>query len=369
MKILFYIDCMQLGGAQRVMKNLIDYALGTGNEALLINDILPIKDVEEYELSSQVRRLFLQSDELDKKQSNFNRIKKLRKILKEEKPDVFISFLGPPNIRILLASLGLPMTKIVSVRNDPYREYGTGLKKAVANAVFRLADGVVFQTTEASMYFQAGIRKKSRVIYNPVNPVFYEHEWKNDSKEMVAIGRLQKQKNTELLMKAFISIADKIPDYRLGFYGDGEIRPTLEALAEEAGVLERVVFHGRCTNIPEALEHIGLYVMSSDYEGMPNALMEAMAVGVPVISTDCPCGGPRELIQREDQGMLVPCRDVEALANAMLTMLSDEEKKIEFGRKAAERAKQFQSDIILQQWDDFIKSKCQITSGEKVKNY
>ena len=299
MRILFYIDCMGVGGAQRVMKNLIEKFANDGDQVILITDYVPTDGKKEYEIPSSVKRISLNEYCKSKeKPSNIERVLTLRKILISEKPEVAVSFMCPPNYRMLIGSMGLKHKVLVSARNDPKVEYGTGFRKLIANILFRFADGVVFQTEEASAYFVKNIRKKSKIIYNPVDPIFFQKKWKNSSHEIVAIGRLQPQKNPELLLDAFIRIADKFPDYSLGYYGDGELKDRLKTLAEQNGLADRVHFYGISRDVPAVLENNAkLYVLSSDFEGLPNALMEAMTVGVPIISTDCPCGGPRSLIQ------------------------------------------------------------------------
>lgn len=354
MKVVFYIDCMGFGGAQRVMKNLTDRFSASG-DVVMVNDYAPTASAEEYELSDRVKRICLnESCKSPDKPGNRERISLLRKILISEKPDVAVSFLGPPNYRMLLASAGLKHKVIVSVRNDPDKEYGTGAKKALANALFRLADGVVFQTEDAASYFSESIRKKSEVIVNPVSPDFYEKKWNGSGKEIIAVGRLQPQKNPQLLLEAFIRIADQLPEYSLGYYGNGELRTTLEERAKASGLSDRIRFYGIRTDIPAIMENAGMFVLCSDYEGMPNALMEAMAAGVPVIATDCPCGGPRTLIRSEKEGRLIPVKDADSLAKAILELASDEKKRSDIGKNAAIRALDFSPDVIMKQWEAFI---------------
>ncbi len=352
-KLLFYIDCMGLGGAQRVMKNLIEHYSNAGVIVELVTDYLPMVGVEEYFISTDIKKYYLQEENNSESLDNFVRIKKLRKIIRESKPDLIVSFLGPPNIRMLLSTIGLKIKKIVSVRNDPHKEYGDGVKKIIANVLFTLADGVVFQTNEAASYFNNYVRKKSCIIYNPVDQVFFESRWKKKGTEIVSIGRLQKQKNPELLLRSFLKVAGEIPEYQLGFYGDGELKPKLQEIACASGMQNRVIFHGQTTDVPHVLENAALFVMSSDYEGMPNALMEAMAVGLPVISTDCPCGGPKELLN-DKNGILVPCKDIDKMANAILMLIKDVDKREHYGAKASERAGEFISDRILEKWDNYF---------------
>ena len=354
MKILFYIDCMRLGGAQRVMKNLTDH-FAEGHDVVLVNDYAPSDGIEEYELSDRVRRICLNEKcRSPDRPGNRERVSLLRKILIAERPDAAVSFLGPPNFRLLTASLGLKHKVIVSVRNDPNKEYGTGMKRMLANAVFCLADGVVFQTPDAASYFSRRIRDRSEVIYNPVAPEFYADSRHGAGTEIIAVGRLHAQKNPMLLLEAFIKVAHEIPAYTLGYYGDGELRQMLAARAEASGMSDRIRFHGRCTDIPKVMRGAGIFVLCSDYEGMPNALMEAMASGLPVIAADCPCGGPRMLIRQKNEGLLIPTGDVDALADAIRTLASDARKREDIGRNAAVRALDFSSDVIMKQWENYI---------------
>lgn len=341
------------------MKNLIEKFTNDGNQVILITDYAPVDGRKEYELPATVKRVSLNEYcKSPEKPSNRERVLLLRRILISESPDVAVSFLGPPNYRMLVASLGLKHKVIVSVRNDPKKEYGTGLRKAIANILFRLADGVVFQTSEAASYFAKSIRKKSKITFNPVEPEFFRREWKNNGNEIVAIGRLQQQKNPKLLLEAYIQIADEFPGSSLGYYGDGEMRDGLKALAEQNGLSDRIHFYGISSDVPAVLENAALFVLSSDYEGLPNALMEAMAVGAPVISTDCPCGGPRSLIQNPSQGELVPCGNADKLARALCDLLSNHERQIQMSICERERAKQFHPAIVCSEWVQFINGIC-----------
>ena len=335
-KILFYIDCMQMGGANRVMANLVDYF-----------------DTKEYEVSASVDRVYLKNSD-NRLLKNYIRMRELRSIIKSEKPDTVVSFMGPPNIRLLLSTIGLNTKKIVSVRNDPYFEYGKGIRKIVVNILFLLADGCVFQTDEAKQYFLNRIKNKSIIIYNPVNEKFYKTKRVDIKKEIVVIGRLQKQKNPMIAVKAFARVANDYPDYKLVFYGDGELRSEIESFSKDKGLSDRIVIKGRVDDVELRLSQAAIYILCSDFEGMPNALMEAMAVGVPAISTDCPCGGPRTLIGKENQGILVPCGDDNAISNAISDILNSKSLQEEMSKSERERAKDFVPQKILKAWESYL---------------
>lgn len=349
---------MQLGGANRVMANLTNYFSEKNAKIILINDIIPEKNIPEYEIHKSVKRIFLDIHSVSPIVSNIKRIHKLRCIIKSENPNVVLAFMGPPNMRMLLASLGLQCRKIVSVRNDPYKEYGSGLVKKIVNIIFRFADGCVFQTKDASLYFSRCLQKKSKIIFNPVGKQFYDVERINNPHDIVTVGRLNQQKNHALLIEAFSKIAYAFPDEKLIIYGEGELRNELEDLARKYGIEHRVLLLGRTSNIPEKLAEAKIFVLSSDYEGMPNALMEAMAVGIPVISTDCPCGGPKSLIEDDSQGILVPCNNAETLAQALYSLLKDKYLREKIGETGKKRALVFRQDVIFSQWENYIDNVC-----------
>jgi len=356
-KVVFYIGAMVLGGAEKVINNLATYFCNRKVEVVLVNDFEPDSSVFHYDVDARVKRLYLQKQkEGNAIIRNISRLQKLRKIIKEERPDLVLSFLGPPNIRMLLSTIGVSVKKVVSVRNDPNREYGTKKsQKILANLIFRLADGVVFQTRGAQRYFAKSIQEKSEIIYNPVADVFFNTDYIGDEKNIISIGRLEPQKNNALLIKAFSQISDEYPENKLVFYGSGSQLGDLHKLSKDLNISSKIIFAGDTKNVPEALKHCSLFVLSSDYEGLPNALMEAMAVGVPCISTDCPSGGPKELIENGKDGILIDVGSLHELTEALTLLMNDKEKCLKLGEKARIKALKFRPEEIYSQWYDFFK--------------
>lgn len=355
MKIVLYIDSMCKGGAQRVMANLADH-LVEKEEVILINDYKQDTDEPQYTVNECVRRLYLKNELSGNILiKNAQRIAKLRKIVREENPDVILSFMGRPNIRMAIATLGLSVKKIISVRNDPNREYGKNpIKKRIVNVLFGLLDGCVFQTEEAKKYFSKKIQDKSRTIYNPVKHTFFETKRKNMCNNIVTFGRLEPQKNHRLLIAAFSQLADEFQNVNLIIYGEGPLKSDLECLIRKLELDGRVILAGNTNHVAEELSKALVFVLSSDYEGMPNALMEAMAMGVPCIATDCPCGGPHELIRDKTDGILIPCQDEVALSEAIRDLIVTEDKRDAYGLHAKQRAQMFKPQLIYQEWDDYF---------------
>ena len=364
-KAVLYIDSMQRGGAQRVMSILSEFLSNKGVYTILVNDIIPEEGKAEYPIDSQVHRVFLDKNRKPGRNKNISRVISLRRLVKEENPDVVLSFMGPPNYRMLLSTIGMRCRKVVSVRNDPNKEYGTGLKKYMAGFVFRLANGCVFQTEHASQSFPDVVNKKGRIILNPVDPSFFNAVWNGEDKTILSVGRLYPQKNHVLLLNAFAQVHKKYPEYRLRICGKGSEENNLEELASELGIDTFVSFMGEVGNVKDELKQSSCFVLSSDYEGLPNALMEAMAVGIPVISTDCPCGGPHTLIRSEENGILVPCGDANRLANAIEKVISDKEKRIGLGQHGKESAARFRTETVMNEWFEYLFAESEIDGKDE----
>ena len=355
-KVVFYIDMLGRGGAQRVMCNLVTYFSENGYETILVNDYVRDENLPHYDVPAEVSCQYLrQKRQGNPLLKNIERMVALRKILKREKPDITVSFLGNPNIRMLIASLGLKTKKVVSVRNDPNKEYGkSALRKLITNLLFLFADGVVFQTEDAAKYFCRMVRNKSRVIFNPVSSTMYSDGNEKERKGIITLGRLEPQKNHQLLIDAFAKITDEFPKERLYIYGDGALRQRTEEHIVEKGLQGKAFLAENIADVKSALCAAKLFVLSSDYEGLPNALMEAMATGTPSVSTDCPCGGPQALIQNEQQGLLVPVGNVEELCLAMKRLLADDSLRETVGKNARERAEAFRDVVVYKQWEEYF---------------
>ncbi len=348
-KIMLYINAINGGGAERVMVNLAKCFSENGYETILVTSF---RDTWEYPLVSTVKRLTLEETEL--KQSrivrNFSRIKKLRNLCKIEKPDILISFMREPNFRAIIATRGLPIKTLVSVRNDPNREYTGKSGWIVGKILLPMADGCVFQTEDAQKWFPLKLQHKSRIIYNSVKKEFYQINRTPILGEIVTCGRLVEQKNHLLLIRAFDRVIKEYPEATLKIYGDGILKGNLQTEIIQLGLSDKVFLMGNTNDVVDVLKTADLFVLSSDYEGMPNALMEAMAVGVPCISTDCPCGGPKELFGTELQDQLTECRNIDMLAKTILEVLDKSNK----GVVEKMKANAFSPDRVNGEWLEYI---------------
>lgn len=357
-KIMFVIHALGYGGAGKMIVYLANHMSRMGFHCVIY--------VEEqlgkhYEVEENVK--VIQETEFFKNYytRHFQQIFQLRRRVKEINPDLVISFQTNQNALAVLATRGRHIPVIVSERGDPY-QYNNIVAK-LKTFVINMAEGGVFQTHKAMEYYGKGLRERSCVIYNPCTVTFQAApRWEQRRNEIAFVARFDiQQKRQDIMVKAFAEVAKKIPDIRLAFYGAGVEQEVIMKMAEEMAILDRIDFKGLVRDIPNAIRYARLFVMTSDYEGLPNALIEAMAVGLPCISTDCSPGGAAELIINKLNGILVPCGDEKKLAQAIERLLQNPTEAEAMGIEAQKITERLAPLKIFLQWSDYIKK----VGGEK----
>lgn len=357
-KIMFYISSLAKGGAQRVILNLTESLLGKGHKVTIVTTAIA---ENEYELPRGAGRIIsdIQEDEITSNRiTNLKRrFMKLRNIWKSEQPDVIISFIGKNNFMAILTAWGLDIPVVTSVRGDPNEEYNSKMAKFLAKTLMGKAAGIVLQTQDAMDYFPKRMHKKSIILDNPLNPEFIEEYYVGErSNEIVSVGRIDSNKNQKLIIDAFYQITEEFPDIKLVLYGDGEDREKLLEYVQRNSYSDRILLPGAVNNVKERIRKSRLFVLSSNTEGMPNALMEALALGIPSISTDCPCGGPKMLMDGKENGILVPVGDGKKMAEAMRTILGDRELWNKYSRNAYKITESLHPDTVNEKWENFLYS-------------
>ena len=350
MKLLFYINVLSHGGAERVISNVATMMSERGHQCVLATSY-PLEN--EYHLGKKVLRYNLvQLPITNFFKRNIYLTYKLRSLLKKEKPDILVSFMAEPNYSACLTSFFLNVKTILSVRNDPNREYGGLFNSILAKCLFLKSDGIIFQTDDAANWFPRRIKQKGHIIFNSVDESFYKVSLDDNRSGIVSMGRICKQKNHGLLIEAFAKIANRVSD-DLTIYGEGDYNE-LKKIAEVRGISGRVHFPGLIEDVANTINHYKVYVLSSDYEGMPNALLEAMAVGLPCISTDCPCGGPRMVFNNEMKEFLTPVGDSDLLAEKLFFLLTNKSLRDKHAFNCKREANKFRPEIINNQWENFF---------------
>lgn len=357
--IVFFTLSMMRGGAEGVIARLCNDCFCKQYRITVVTCMnCPV----EYKLDEKIELLCL--DEAgavyrNKGERFLKRRKKLKSLLDKIAPDLLISFLPEPNFLVLSLKGRYPFPTIISVRNDPVREYRNKVYYLLMRMLYPKADGFVFQTKQAGNYFSFSkhIDEAKVIIPNPLGNEFLNLEKVSErERKIVHVGRLDSQKNQKMLLYAFREILKKHSDYILEIYGEGKLREELEQLRDELGLQKKVHFCGNVPNLRNRIQNAAVFVLSSDYEGMPNALMEAMAIGIPVVSTDCPCGGPEYLIENGKTGKLVPMGKTEELSNAVIEVLDNPQEAEEMAIHAMERMKEFYPEAIFPLWENYIQT-------------
>lgn len=323
MKIEIVTKNLHAGGAERVISQLVNFWSEQGHTCKLV---LIDKTDKFYELNKSVEVI-----EIDNKYKHhlFNKIykyKTVRSITKKCNPDIVLSMPEEIGIFVIIALLFTRVPVIVSERNDPWKMPYKKITRIIRLLSYPFAKGLIFQTSNASMYFPGFIRKKGIVLPNPIDIKRFEGIRHNASVrryKIISAGRLEKQKNFRLLIDSFICIAYKYPKHILFIYGDGNERARLEQYIKNKKMENRIILPGKTDELLERIAEADLFVLSSDYEGVPNVLIEALSVGTPCVSTNCSPGGAASLITNGKNGYLARVGDVVDLSDKMDKVLSN----------------------------------------------
>lgn len=352
-RIAIIVNSLSLGGAERVSLILAEWMTNENIETFLIT---LNKDREEgYELQSTINRVPINYDSTLTK---IEIIKELRRELKFNNINKVLVMGVPLSVYVVPASLGLDITVTISERNDPANFKGKWTTKLLSRSLMVFADRFIFQTKQAKSYYPKFIQKKSTVIPNPILVESIPQKIKgNRAKRIVTAGRLVPQKNHELLIRAFSEVKNFYPEHTLTIYGNGKDRNKLEVLIKDLRLSNKVFLPGATKQLFSEMIKAEIFVLSSDFEGMPNALIEALAIGIPCISTDCPSGGPKDIINNMHNGILVPTNNIQELANAMMLLLGSSELKNKFSTNSVGIRKTLDRDRICNKFKNFITEK------------
>jgi GalNAc-alpha-(1->4)-GalNAc-alpha-(1->3)-diNAcBac-PP-undecaprenol alpha-1,4-N-acetyl-D-galactosaminyltransferase len=360
MRVTLIIYAMAAGGAERVMSIMANYWANTKWQVTLLS-FDDGQTAPFYELDSRIVQVPLNiagtsSSLIDAVVGNYRRVKALRAAIVDSRPDIIISFTPAINILTLLAARSLKAPIIVGEQNYPPLDPIGKIWDWLRWKIYPQADRIVSVTQKISDCFPDNLKSKSIVIPNLVltpNSESTSTLTLLKKPSLIAMGRFAEQKGFDLLLPAFAKLAETYPDWNLTILGDGDLRPELENLRDRLGLQERVNLPGKVKNPYDFLKQADIFVMPSRYEGFPMALCEAMACGLPVISTDCP-SGPAEIIQEGIDGLLVPTEDISALADAMERLISNEEERQTLAANSLEITKRFGLEKVMNMWETLI---------------
>ncbi len=364
MRLTLIIQSLNPGGAERVMATMANYWAPKGWEItfLTFDDGL---NSPFFELDPKIKHypLAIANDSgnlLEGLKHNIKRLWVLRKAVKKTKPDAVISFIDRTNVRTLASTLGLSFPIVVSERIDPSKNDIGRVWSLFRRLLYPFASRLVVQTSGALSFFSRSMQKKSRIIPNPVivPPIAGERKLNRNAassapKTLIAMGRLTEQKGFDILLRAFARVSPRHPEWNLVIWGEGEQRSPLEKLKNDLGLQDKVALPGVTHSAYAEMVKADLFVLSSRFEGFPMVLVESMVCGLPVISFDCP-SGPKDIIQNEVDGLLIPSENLEKLAEAMDKLMGDEVQREKFSQRAPEVKERFGLDKVMGMWESLL---------------
>lgn len=383
MRMTLVISTLRGGGAERVISNMANYWAVKGWSVTILT-IAHGHESPYYKLHPQVvhrdmrfyrsarhpipnagalralKEIFDDCSAVERRTliSELNLISALRNALIETRPQCVISFINLTNIRVLLATRGLGLPVIVSERDDPYRDPIPEGAEQLRRRLYAMATYLVAQTAEAADYFAAEAADRRRVIPNPVlQPELLQRvngaSAPKAGRILVGMGRLVQEKGFTLLLNAFSRVADKHQSWSLQIWGEGPQRQALERISRDLNLSERVRLPGFTRRPFEVLSRADLFAMSSLIEGFPNALCEAMACGLPVVSFNC-SSAIREIIRDGVDGLIVRANDTTALASALDGLMANEEERRRLAGKALEVTERFGLNKTMAKWEQLV---------------
>lgn len=339
------------GGAERVAVALANYLVANGCRFTFL---LTKDNTCVYELNPRVEvRLICARD----KSKGFDQLRAIRHETLNHPDSTFLSFLPHQNLLLLLASLGLHNRVIVSSRNLPSTDFDCGrLLFPLRNWLYSSrADAIVFQTEQQSSYFPKTVRRKGVVIENPLTEGLPKRvSFSKRRRVLAASGRLAAQKNYPMMLRVFERVHRVFPDYRLEIYGKGDLLDELRQLADSLGVLQSVDFMGFRKDAVQMISTASVNLMTSDWEGLSNSLIEALAMGVPTVSTRCAGGGAEAVIEDGVNGFLVDCGDVDTMAARVISILEDSGLSERFAGEAIKINERLSVGVIARKWKNLL---------------
>lgn len=365
MKILFFVSSLHAGGAERVAATLSSAWARRGDTVTLVPTFTG-KGTCFYRLNAAVRVVWL-ADRLGwlgrKLFPGVMKLFAIRRLIRETRPDVIVSFLTNVNVVVLLATRGMGVPVIVCERTNPAVSTNVGkLLKRLRALTYRWASIVCLQSEDTVPAFTKmvpGLRDVA-VIPNPLPPDLLEpHTGRSEGgtpprRKLMAMGRLVPIKGFETLIRAFSAISDEFPDWDLHIWGEGPLRAALTQQIQEAGLQQRIWLPGRTDQPWQELAQADVFALTSLVEGFPNALLESMALGRACVTVDCP-SGPREISEDGRVAVLVPPDDAPALGRALAQLMGDPVLRDVLGKHAAVSVRErYGLPDVLEKWDRVI---------------
>ena len=349
--IVFVMNNIGDGGAERVGVTVAKYMAAQGNHVSIVKMFSTYND---YSVAG-IDKIVTLPNSSNKYLKHFKRLLAFQKFCRKNKTDVVI-VMGVGDMMIHYFKKLHPKVKLIlSERNDPVSQYSVDkvLGKRV-NKYLACAERVVFQTQDAQNYFEENVQKKGVIIHNKKKKDLPDPFSGVRRKEIVNFCRLNPQKNLPHLFEAFGKLHQDYPDYTLRIYGRGELKESLTELIKKHKQSEYIYIEDFASDIHQKIRDAAMFVSSSDFEGISNSMLESMAIGLPVICTDCPAGGARMMIEHKKNGLLVPVGDADALYHGMKYIIENPDHAAKMSAEAVKIRQRLAEDVICQQWVELL---------------
>lgn len=348
-KILFVMNSFGGGGAERVSSILANWLSQRGYRIRIVA------------LSAGKSRYEFR-DEIETREAKTvfggkaGQVCFLHKEIKEWDPDLIICLSLSGTYSLLLSGILKQYPVILSQRNDPESDVKGIIRKYLRDVAYKKARTVVFQTETAKQYFPKDVQAKSVIIYNPIMKDLPKWDSSCHKKRIINFCRLERQKNLPLLIDAFDEVNKRYPDYELWIYGNGSERDRIIEYSSMKSSADRIHIKPFTADIHKIVSESAIFVSSSDYEGISNSMLESLAIGIPVVCTDCPCGGAKQFISDGKNGFLCRPGDVNDMISKILYMIEHRDRTLIMAEKAMKIRETLREEKILQQWLHIIKN-------------
>ncbi len=363
-RLTLVVPSLALGGAERVVANMANHWAAAGDAVSVIT--LSAADTDTYSLDPAVTRiaLDLMRESVGRLRAIFNnwiRVRRLSDAITKSRPDTVISFTDRMNVVTLLACRKLEVDTVISERIDPSQHQIGRDWSALRQMLYSRARALVVQTDSVRRQMESIM--KGRPIY--VIPNFVERPTARSSEprskatgalQLAAMGRLDYQKGFDLLIDAFAQAAKDQSNWSLVILGEGPERQRLEEQIHARGLEPCIRLLGWVPDPSSVLRDCDAFVLSSRFEGFPNALLEAMSLGLPAIATDC-ASGPAEIIRNDVDGLLVPSNDIPALSAAIWRLMSDAQFRARLSTEAVQVAERFSTAKYFDRWEEVLQKR------------
>lgn len=358
-KIAFLIPSLSTGGAERVVVSLANKFVEKFEVFVIV---LNYTDTV-YKVNNDVHIIYLRdkylpsSSSFEAIKSNLINLKKIFKIVKANQISMLIGFTTSVNVLTIIIAKLLKKPNLISERNNPEVYFPNTFWKNLRSLSYPFTDGLIVQTEFIKGFYERILKEeKIQIIPNPIDEMMLieKRDYRDRENIILTVGRLDANKNQRLLIEAFANL--NVFNWKLLIVGDGVLRREYEEMVISLGIASKVEIVGNVNNVQDYYNKAKIFVFTSDSEGFPNALLEAMSFGLPCISTDCP-SGPSEIIEDNENGYLIEVNNRIQLEHCLTKLMNSSELRSDFSNKALKSTSKFKIEEIYKKWENLVISK------------